>query len=146
MRPLRLTKTTWKVVAEWAGSQTPEKQRLAAKFLRALLDGSWVAEFDNTPTSPEVVTVLLDSPRVPAYMTIFEADGVEFGEVFAIEDDPQAGEYFDTGERLGVDPEPEAGLDGDGRRPPPDPPELYPEPGEGPEEFAQRVQEFRRSS
>lgn len=146
MRPLRLTKTTWEVVAEWAGSQTPAKQRLAAKFLRALMDGSWDAEFDHIPTSPEVVTVLLDPPRVPAYMTIFEADGVEFGQVFAIEDDSRAGESFDTGERLGVDPEPEAELDGDGRRPPPDPPELYPEPGEGPEEFAHRARGFRRLS
>jgi hypothetical protein len=144
MRPLRLTKQTWAVVAEWAGEQGQGNQRLALEFLRALIDGSWIEEFDNVPANTEVVTVFL-APRVPAYMTIHEERGVEHGSVFTIEHDPGP-EPLDTGEKLGVEPEPEPGLDDEGRRPPEGPAEMYPEPNEDADAFAKRLEEFRRTS
>ncbi|MFF4241478.1 hypothetical protein ACFYYL_36925 [Actinomadura geliboluensis] len=144
MRPLRLTKTTWGVVADWAGDQEPARQRLAAKLLRSLMDGSWEDEFRNNPASSEVVEVRLD-PRIPAYMTIYEEGGVEYGDVFTIEDDPRGGEPFDTGELLGVDPEPQEGLDDEGRRPPIEDPEVYAEPDEEPDAFAKRLKGMRWS-
>lgn len=143
MRPLRLTKQTWAVVADWAGEQDSGRQRLAAKFLQSLMDGSWVDDFDNDLAKSEVVTVFL-APRVPAYMTIHERDGVEYGSVFTFEHDRDA-ESFDTGETLGVDPEPVPGFDDEGRRPPPELDELHPEPNETQEEYERRLRRFRRS-
>lgn len=144
MRPLRLTKKTWQVVADWAGEQPPARQRLALKFLRSLMDGSWVDDFDNIPTNTEGVTVFLERPKLPAFMTVYEDGGFEYGNVFDIEDDP-GDDGPDNGELLGVDPEPQPGLDDEGRRPPADPPELYPEPGESQEEYERRLRRFRRS-
>jgi hypothetical protein len=142
MRPLRLTKQTWRVVADWAGDQPPGRQREAVRLLRALMDGSWDDEFDHNPASPEVVAVLV-APHHPAYMRIYEEDGVDYGDVFTIESDPGV-QGPDSGEELGVDPEPVAGLDDEGRRPPPEPPELYAEPYESAEDFAKRAEEYRR--
>lgn len=146
LRPLRLTKETWRVVAGWAEEWGPEHQRLAAKLLLTLMEGTWINEWkwSKGTVNPELVEIELDRQN-PVYMTVYEDGGVDFANVFTHVPDPSAGEAFDTGERLGVEPEPVPGLDDEGRRPPPEPDELHAEPNETQEEYERRLRRFRRS-
>lgn len=88
MRRLRPTARSELVVTEWGAAASAEQRARAVELLRTLDDGTWDERWWWEPVSsgPEVVEIRIDAD-VPVFMAIFvdESDGVEYGDIFAIE-------------------------------------------------------------